>query len=390
MRAFIDEWKHLFNGKLVYIMLFVPIIVAATFGYVFKNNQLNDASIAVVDLDHSNYSRGLINKLDASQYINVRYVQENEADPNLFLYNEKFLAVIYLPAGLEENRLKGVQSNIGFYVDNTMGAATGNLRTAVAEVISTENAALAGGSLKAMGLSDSQITGMTTNMLLQQRLLYNPTNSTLMTSVIGFINTVMISLIGSAALTIVPRLRVNGKLEGELLHWSNLLMRVLPYALVGCVSFYLSIGALKQVGGLRFEANVWEISIPLLLFTTTLSLFALALGWTAATPDKAASRLMLIMIPSFLLSGAQLPVVMLPGPLQTVGNILPLTWQFKFLRGMGFKGGGLQYFIPELGGFLLLLTGLLLVISILMAREKRKAAKSVDTQDTQAVQPVTS
>jgi ABC-2 type transport system permease protein len=374
MRAFADEWKHLFNGKMVYIMLFVPIVVAAAFGYVFKNNQINDASIAVVDLDHSNYSRQLINKLDASQYIDVRYVQENEADPNLFLYNEKFFAVIYLPSGLEENRLKGVQSNIGFYVDNTMGAATGNLRTAVAEVISTENAALTGGSLKAMGLSDNQMTGMTTNMLLQQRLLYNPTNSTLMTSVIGFINTVMISLMGSAALTIVPRLRADGKLEGELQHWSNLLVRVLPYALVGCVAFYLSLGVLKQVGGLRFEANVWEISIPLLLFTTSLGLFALALGWTAATPDKAASRLMLIMIPSFLLSGAQLPVVMLPGPLQMIGNILPLTWHFKFLRGMGFKGGGLQYFIPELGGFLLLITGLLLVISILMAREKRKWA----------------
>ncbi|MEC0237639.1 ABC transporter permease [Paenibacillus kribbensis] len=389
MRAFADEWKHLFNGKMVYIILFVPIVVAAMFGYVFKNNQINDASIAVVDLDHSNYSRQLINKLDASQYIDVRYVQENEADPNLFLYNEKFFAVIYLPAGLEENRLKGIQSNIGFYVDNTMGAATGNLRSAVAEVISTENATLAGGSLKAMGLSDSQLTGMTTNMLLQQRLLYNPTNSTLMTSVIGFVNTVMISLIGSAALTIVPRLRVNGKLEGELEHWSNLLMRVLPYALVGCAAFYLSLGVLKQVGGLRFEANVWEISIPFLLFTTTLSLLGMALGWTAATPDKASSRIMLIMLPSFLLSGAQLPTVMLPGPLQTIGNILPLTWQFKFLRGMGFKGGGLQYFIPELGGFLLLLTGLLLVIFILMAREKRKWAESVNTQDTQAAQPAT-
>lgn len=161
MKAFIEEWKLLISGKMVFVMLLVPIVVAVAFGFVFKNNQLNDASVAVVDLDHSSYSRQLINKLDASQYIDVRHVQENEADPNLLLYNEKFFAVIYLPAGLEENRIKGVQSNIGFYVDNTVGQATGNLRSAVTEIIATENATLAGGGLKGMGMSDSQVTGLT-------------------------------------------------------------------------------------------------------------------------------------------------------------------------------------------------------------------------------------
>ncbi|TKH46775.1 ABC transporter permease [Paenibacillus terrae] len=378
MKAFIEEWKLLISGKLVFVILLVPIVVSASLGFVFKNNQLNDASVAVVDLDHSHYSRQLINKLNASQYIDVRYVQENETDPNLLLYNEKFFAVIYLPAGLEENRVKGVQSNIGFYVDNTVGLATGNLRSAVTEIIATENVMLAGGGLKGMGMSDSQVTGLTSNMLLQQRLLYNPTNITLMTSVMGFMNTIMISLIGAAALTIVPRLREEGRLKDELQHSYGLILRVIPYAVVGCVSFFLSIGLLKQIGGLRFEANVWQMSIPFLLYTITLGLFAMVLGWSAANPGKASPRLMLLILPSFMLSGAQLPVAMLPPSLQYVSNILPLTWHFKFLRGMGFKGGSLKYFIPEVGGFLILLSALLLLVFILIALEKRKLAKSED------------
>lgn len=103
----------------------------------------------------------------------------------------------------------------------------------------------------------------------------------------GFINTVMISLIGATVLTIVPRLREQGRLKEELQHSYGLILRVLPYALVGCVSFYLSIGLLKQISGLRFEANVWQLSIPFLLYTITLSLFAMALGWSAANPGKA-------------------------------------------------------------------------------------------------------
>lgn len=100
----------------------------------------------------------------------------------------------------------------------------------------------------------------------------------------------------------------------------------------------------------------------------------MALGWSAANPGKASLRLMLLILPSFMLSGAQLSVAMLPPSLQYVSNILPLTWHFKFLRGMGFKGGSLKYFIPELGGFLILL----LLIFILIALKKIKLAKNED------------
>ncbi|MFB5760825.1 ABC transporter permease [Paenibacillus medicaginis] len=375
MKALIDEWKHMLGGKSVFILLLVPIVVAAVFGYVFKNSQINEAPVAVIDLDHSAYSSQLMTKLDASQYIHVKRVFENDTDPDMLLYNEQFSAVIYLPDGLEANRLQGKQSNIGLYVDNTVAQATASLRTGVTEVITAENAVLAAGSLKASGLTDSQISGMTSNMVVQQRLLYNPTNSTMMSSVMGFVNTVMLSLIGGAALAIVPRLRSEGRLREEMNHPVGILLRVLPYALVGCISFFLSIGLIKQLGGLRFEAGLLDMLIPFMLYTTTLSLFAMAVGWSAPTPEKASGRIMLLMMPSFLLSGAQLPVAMLPGPLQVVSNILPLTWHFKFLRGMGFRGGELRYFIQELGGILILLSAFAAIILVLMAVEKRKLSK---------------
>ncbi|MFM9279361.1 ABC transporter permease [Paenibacillus jiagnxiensis] len=381
MKALIDEWKHMLGGKSVFILLLVPIVVAAVFGYVFKNSQINEGPVAIVDLDHSSYSSQLIAKLDTSQYINVKRVFDNDTDPNMLLYNEQFSAVIYLPAGLEANRLQGKQSNIGFYVDNTVAQATASLRTGVTEVITAENAALAAGSLKAVGLTDSQVSGMTSNMMVQQRLLYNPTSSTLMSSVIGFVNTVMLSLIGSAGLSIIPRLRAEGRLQEELNHPVGILLRVLPYALVGCISFFLSIGLIKQLGGLRFEAGMLDMFIPFMLYTTTLSLFAMVIGWSAPTPEKASGRILLLMMPSFLLSGAQLPVSMLPGPLQVVSNILPLTWHFKFLRGMGFRGGELRYFIQELGGILILLSAFAAIILVLMAVEKRKLSKAEAKKD---------
>ncbi|MED4955859.1 ABC transporter permease [Paenibacillus macerans] len=375
MKAFIEEWKLLMSGKSVVIFILTPIIMASVFGYVFKNNQINEAPLAVVDLDHSKYSRELIGKLDASQYISVEGVFDNDIDPDMLLYNERYAAVLYLPAGLERNRTRGVQTNIGFYVDNIVTGAVGTLRSGVSEVITTENAALSTGSLMAMGLSNSAATGMMTSLNLQQRTLYNPTNSTMTTSVVGFVNTAMISLLGSAALTIVPRLREAGRLSEALANPLQLVLRIVPYSLVGCVSFIMSFGILKQVGGMRFEATAFEMFIPFFIYTVLLSLFAMIIGWTAANPAKAGKRTIMIILPSFLLSGANFPVLMLPEPLQFSSKFLPLFWQLEFIRGLAFRGGKLQYFIPQFGEAILLMGGMLAVVYLLVLKERRAEHK---------------
>jgi len=93
MKAIIDEFKLILNGKFIFIIVIAPLIISAAFGYVFKNNQLNEAPVAVVDMDHSTYSQHLIEQLNADQYIDINYITYNYTDPNDFLYNEKYLGV---------------------------------------------------------------------------------------------------------------------------------------------------------------------------------------------------------------------------------------------------------------------------------------------------------
>ncbi len=376
MKAIIDEFKLILQGKFIWIMLIAPLIISAAFGYVFKNNQLNEAPVAVVDMDHSDYSQQLIQKLDADQYIDIKYVTYNYMEPNSFLYNEEYFGVIYLPAGLEKTHAQGGQSNIGLYVDTALSTATTYLRNGVTEVINAENATAAAGKLVAMGVSSAQATSLTTGLSLQTRLLYNPTNNTLMSSVIGFVNTVFLSILGGATLGIVPRMREQGVLAEALRRPLSLVLRVLPYSLIATISMYVVMGCLKQVGGLRFEANVFELWIPFLMYTVSLSLLCMLVGWSAGSPAKAAGRITMILLPSFILSGAQIPVALLPPILQKVSHVLPLSWHFKFLRGLGFRGGDLKYFGQELGGFIILITSFLVIIFLLMLNEMRKIRKA--------------
>ncbi|MED4752438.1 ABC transporter permease [Brevibacillus choshinensis] len=366
MQTIIDEWKHITRGKFVVLILIVPIIVAAVFSYIFQNSTVNEASLAVVDQDHSVYSRQLITKLDASQYLQVNGVFDNymEADP--LLYNEKNSGVLYLPAGLETAYLQGKPINVGMYLDMTLTASANSIRTGVTEVIGVENATKSGPS----------------TLTLEQRSLYNPTNQTAMSSVMMFVNVVLLVLLGLNTISIVPRLREQGRLPEELENPLGIVLRVIPYALVGCISCYLVIGVLKQFGGLRFEANWLQIFLPFFLYTVCTSLLAMLIGWTAPEAAKANGRIVLMIMPSFLLSGGQVPVALLPTLLQWVNKAIPLSLHFQVLRGFGYKGGDIRYFIPLLGHYLVLISVILLVLFLLMLKEMKSLTRQQEDTPT--------
>ncbi|MEI7026619.1 ABC transporter permease [Paenibacillus sp. y28] len=376
MNSFLDEWRFLAKGKQIAVLILLPIIGSLIFGYVFSNNQINEAPIAVIDQDNSVYSRQLIMNVEASQYMKVKDVFHTAVSPDTLLYNEHYLAVLYLPQGLEQNRYQGKQSNIGFFIDNTVASATTGLRTGITEVITTENTAVTLGKLKAMGLGDDAAGGTALPINLQQRILYNPTNDFLPVSVIGFVCSMIISTLSSMAGSVVPRLRQEGLLQRELSHPVGLLLRLLPYAFVASSSMLLALSLLKQVGGMRFEAMPHEFFIPLLLFSVNSALLGMLVGWSATGPDKVSGRIMGIVIPSFLLSGTQVAVLLLPGPLQVVSNMLPITWLFRFIRGMGFRGGSIGYFWVEIGYYLMMTAVLCIIIALLMLRETRKIKQS--------------
>lgn len=359
MMQILDEWRHITKGSFIVLILLVPLAVAAAFGYVYQNNSVQEAPLAVVDLDHSTYSNQLLVKLDASQYVQVLDVYNNYIEADMLLYNEKYSGVLYLPAGMEAAAIQGKPINLGLNLDMTMSAVAATVRSGVTEVIATENA------------------GRGLNVLvLEQRTLYNPTNSTIMSTVVMFVNVIMLSFIALNTLSIVPRLRQSGTLKEELKKPIGILSRTIPYALITCIAFYLSMGVLKLIGGLRFEADWLQMFIPFFLYTASTSLMCMMIGWTAENPMKSAARIVLIMLPSFLLSGAQVPYCMLPGPLQMINQVLPLSLQFKFLRGMGYKGGQLAYFMPEIGHYLLIITLFCTVILLLLVRDNIKLSKA--------------
>lgn len=370
-----DQMDKIINSKLIVSALIAPLITALFFGYVFSNNQILENSLTVIDLDNSSYSRQLIDKLDASPYIQVNRVFNEPLEPNLLLINEKYRGVVVLPKDLEANFFRGKQNSIGFIVDDTLASSIADFRQGVNEVLNTENVTNSISKLASIGISSEQALGMISGLSVQQRTPFNPTTDYMNSSVVGFVNLVLLALLTIQTLQIIPRLRAEGNLSKALNSPLGIISRVFPYVLLFFTSSILVLGVMKQFAGLRFAGNVLEFSLPLFLHITASGLLGMLLGWSVNDPSKVLPKVLIIVVPSFLFSNIILPAALMPLPIQYLGKAFPLNWYTEFYQEIALRGASISYLWKELGGFLILIAAISLLLALIIIKEYKNVIK---------------
>ncbi|UPK44755.1 ABC transporter permease [Paenibacillus pabuli] len=376
MKSLIDEWKYVSGSKYVRMIFIGPLIAAVFFGLMFSHNQINKSPVVVIDEDHSEYSRQLISKINASQYMSVKSVYASRMDPEILLANEQAVAVIMLPNQLGVRQQQGKSTNVGILMDNTMPSGLTGIRTAIQEIIQTENMTLSMTSLMHKGMDAETAKGIVSPLSLQQRMLFNPTTSYVGFMVLGFVNIIVLMITTSAAGSIAPRLRQEGKLFANGKSPFQLWIRSVPYAVLSSISLLLSYGLLKQVGGMRFEAEPYLFIIPLVIYAFALSLLGMLIGYTAKDISKVSLRTSFVLYPSFLATGIQLSPLAFPEPFQIIAWALPMNWLNRLIRGMAFREGALTAYSQELGALLIIIGAASLFMGLLYLRETRKASPS--------------
>ncbi|WP_145152729.1 ABC transporter permease [Paenibacillus xylanexedens] len=376
MKSLIEEWKYVVRSKYIRLIFIGPMMAALFFGLMFSQNQISKSPVVVIDEDHSAYSRQLISKINASQFMSVKSVYASRINPETLLANEQAVAVILLPNQLGMRQQQGKSTNIGILMDNTMPSGLTGIRTAIQEVIQTENMTLSMTHLIQKGMNSETAKGIVSPLSLQQRMLFNPTSSYVGFMVLGFVNIVVLMITTSAAGAIGPRLRQEGRLFANGRSPFQLWVRGVPYAVLSSLSLLLSYGLLKQVGGMRFEAEPYLFIIPLIVYAFALSLLGMLIGYTAKDMSKVSLRTSFVLYPSFLATGIQLTPLAFPEPFQMFAWALPMNWLNRLIRGMAFRDGALTAYSQELGALLIIIGGVSVLLGLLFLLEARKVSSS--------------
>lgn len=345
MNSLKDELKYLLSGQgMPYekVSIMVAIIITVFLTVILGNNFIKDARVAVIDLDNSKYSHEFIDKINTSQYMKVTAVFNTPVETKDLFYQDKNVAVIYLPKDLEKNRYTNTASSIGVFYDNTNTAQTAEIKEALNEIVAEDNATY-------------QIETQTGGITLNTRNLFNPAASTSNGETQGFLFFFSSMFFTFATIGMIPRLRITGKLNIILKQGTpfDLMIRIVPYGICLLTSIFIGMAILRVWGDMIFSGYIITFIITQIFYIFIVGLSSILIGWTAANPGIASSRMILFIPGGFILGGTTAPAPILSTWAYIFSHIFPLTWEFHFVRDILMRGAKLADIAQTFGMFLI-------------------------------------
>lgn len=333
LRSFFRDWVLL--GFVVYSFSLAIMAQAQS-----NSQELHNASLAIVDEDHSELSRRIAAAFLPPYFKRPEYVQERDVDQ--LMNTGKYTFVIDIPPRFERDVLGNRDPALQVAVDATAMVQAGIGSGYAQQIISTEiNNFVA-------RLEDVPAPAVT----LSTRIAFNPNVTTAwFTSVMGIINSVTMLAIILAGAAVV-REREHGTMD------HLLVMPLTPFE-IAMSKIWANAVVITGAVGLSLTFIVQKLlgipvagSVPLFIFGVMIYLFfATAVGLFLATIARTMPQLgllyILVSVPLNMLSGATTPLESMPPFLRTIMQASPSTHFVSFAQAILYRGAGLDVVWPK-------------------------------------------
>ncbi len=335
------------DPRLVRVIFVAPLIQLMMFGYAVSTDVRNVATF-VVDHDHSQASRELVDAFTASGYFRVAGASARTADVVTWLDRGDAMAGLVIPVGFAADLAVG-RARVQLLLDGS-DSNTATIARGYAEVIvQNYGAARAGGTKLALEL--------------RERAWFNPDLSSRdynVPAVIGAIILLVALLLTSLA---VVREREIGTLEQLMvtpLSAGELIMgKTLPFALISLLDLALVFALALLWFKVPFVGSLGVLLLASVLYLLGTLGTGLLISTVSKTQQEAFMTSFLVYMPLLLLSGFMFPVASMPEPFQWLTLVNPLRHYLEIVRGVFLKGAGLQALWPQFAYLLAMGVGLL-------------------------------
>lgn len=321
------------------IVLLALVIYAFSFAVTMQarsfSQELHNASIAIVDEDHSEISRRIAHAFLPPMFQPPREIAERDIVP--LMNAGRYTFVLDIPPNFERDLLAGRRPGVQIDVDATAMVQAGLGSGYAQQIVSDEIAAFLS---KSEGAASS-------NVALDVRIAFNPNVTTAwFSSVMGIINSIsMLAIILSGAA--IVREREHGTMDHLLVMpltpfeiamskvWANGLVITVAVGL----SLYVVVRMILKIP-IAGSIPLFMVGVVIyLFFATAIGIF---LGTVARSMPQLGLLYMLVYLPMNMLSGANTPLESMPPWLATAMQASPSTHFVSFAQSILYRGAGLD------------------------------------------------
>ncbi len=348
MRAWINiywlglkELRSVLSDFVMLLLIIYSFSLAIYAQSTATSESVNNASVAIVDEDHSALSRTIANALYPPYFKVPILISPSEIDDAMD--SDTYMFVVSIPPNFERDVRKGERPSVQINIDATAVTQASLGNTYIQNIITDE--------VNHYITRSDEDTEYPVELV--QRRAFNPNGTGMwfgaINALLNQISMLTIILTGAALL----REREHGTIEHLLVmpltSFQIVMSKVWANGLIILVSFMLS----------TFFVVEWilDVSIAgsrLLLFGgTALYLLAAAaigifLGTIARTMAQFALLLLMVIIPIMMLSGGLTPIESQPEVIQPVTWLLPSRHYMAFAQAVVFRGANITIVLPEM------------------------------------------
>ena len=326
LRSLFQDWVLL--GLVVYS--FSLAIIAQAQG---NTQELHNASIGIVDEDHSELSRRIARAFLPPYFKPAEKVEEHDIDHLMNI--GKYTFIVDIPPHFQRDVVGGRNPSVQVAVDATAVMQAGIGSGYAQQIISTEIGNFVSHAARAP----------LPPVNLAVRIAFNPNVTTAwFTSIMGIINSVTMLAIILAGAAVV-REREHGTMDHLLVMpispFEIAMSKILANSLVITVAVGLSLYiVVRQLLGIPIAG-----SVPLFMLGVVLYLFfATSIGVFLATIARTMPQLgllfLLVAVPLNMLSGSNTPLESMPPFLRTLMQASPSTHFVSFAQAILYRGAG--------------------------------------------------
>jgi ABC-2 type transport system permease protein len=330
------------------LMLFfaLPLIELFLFAYAVSLT-ITHLPTAVVDQSLDSRSRDFIQALVSSGNFDVTLTLQNEQQVMQAIDDGKVKAGVIIPPDFSAQVLRG-QGSILILLDGSDSFSVESGYNAASSIAQKYSLTLTTEKVQASGLlAASVVTPGQLPVTTVTRVLYNPDIRDMVFILPGLIALIMQIIVVTHSATSIVRERDGGTLEQLLATPARPLEMIIAKLIPGMLVAIVDMAVILAIGvfwfQVPFQGGILTLAALSILFIISGMGLGLVISAVARNQRQAQQLTGVIQLLSMLLTGFIYPRTTMPVWTQLIGDLIPMTYYVRVIRGIMTKGVSLNF-----------------------------------------------
>jgi len=329
--TFSTEWKSIKSDKAVIsTFLSVAIIILVVYTYIYSNQVVKEVPVAIVNQDATKMSRDYIAMLDATEGTKAVTIYTDLEEAKRAYYSKKVEGIVIIPKNFEKNIRRGKQTAITTFSD----ASNMVFYKRVLGDVSTVNGYFSAGIFikkeMAKGVSVAKAQQNYTPIQAISTSLFNTTSgyATYMIPMLTALIVQLVLLMGIGILSGSRRESITTHTNfPRLLHKGGtipvLLAKACLYTTIFMVIIPIQVGIVYTLFSIPVRSSLFLIYVFIIPYVFSVVFLGITISSLFKRREDSIVFLVLLSIPSLMLSGLSFPVEGFSEFYQLISKIIP-------------------------------------------------------------------